>query len=61
MKARDIRAALQGDYDPKLVNIICTVAENAAAQAQEIREMAVMMDKLTGILMSFLLPSAEFS
>jgi hypothetical protein len=47
MKARDIRAALQESHDPKVINVLCTLAESLTAQQQEIMALAEMIDKLT--------------
>jgi len=51
MKARDIRAALQGTVDPKIIFALCGLAETVTAQQQEINTMARMMNQLTDILM----------
>ena len=51
MKARDIRAMLQGKHDPELITCICGVAESLSAQQQEIQTLAEMLDSLTNILM----------
>jgi hypothetical protein len=50
MKAREIRAALQGNCDPKLVHCMCEIAEIASAQQEEIKTMAEIMDNITDIL-----------
>jgi hypothetical protein len=51
MKARDIREALQGNADPKIVHALCSIAESASAQQQEIAALAQALDKLTDLLM----------
>jgi hypothetical protein len=51
MKARDIREALQGNTDPKIVHALCSIAESASAQQQEIAALAQALDKLTDLLM----------
>ena len=51
MKAREIRARLQGKTDPELIICLCGIAESASAQQQEIQTLAEMLDKLTDILL----------
>jgi len=51
MKAREIRARLQGKVDPELIICLCGVAESLSAQQQEIQMLAEMLDKLTDILL----------
>ena len=51
MRAREIRAMLQGKVDPLLVTAITAVAESVSAQQQEITALAEMMNNLTDILM----------
>jgi hypothetical protein len=52
MKAREIRAALQGDVDPKIIHALCTIAESLAAQQQEIMAMAEIQNKCIDLIMS---------
>ena len=51
MKAREIRAALQGKVDPSVIFSMCSIAESLSAQQQEIMSLAEMLNKLTDILM----------
>ena len=51
MKAREIRARLQGKCEPELLTCLCGVAESLSAQQQEIITLAGMMNHLTDILM----------
>jgi hypothetical protein len=50
MKARDIRAALQGKADPTLIHCICAVAETVAAQQQEIIAIAKIQDTCINVI-----------
>ena len=50
MRAREIREALQHDYEPKLVNCMCAIAESLSAQQQEIQTLAEMLNQLSDIL-----------
>ena len=50
MKARDIRAALNGNADPKVILALCSIAESLSAQQEEINAMAEILDGLTNIL-----------
>ena len=51
MKAREIRARLQGKIDPELLIVLEGLGIQASAQAEEIRTLAEMLDHLTNILM----------
>jgi hypothetical protein len=51
MKAREVRARLQGKCDPEIIFCLEAIAENSSAQAQEIMAMAQMLNDLTDILM----------
>ena len=51
MKARDIRADLQGKADPLIIHHMCEIAESLSAQQQEIMALAEALDKLTDILL----------
>jgi hypothetical protein len=50
MKARDIRAALQGKVDPSLVHCLCAVAETVSAQQQEIMALAKIQDTCIDVI-----------
>ena len=50
MKAREIRAALQGKADPSLVHCICELAETVAAQQQEIMALAKIQDTCIDVI-----------
>ena len=50
MKARDIRAALQGKVDPSLVHCLCAVAETVPAQQQEIMALAKIQDTCIDVI-----------
>ena len=51
MKAREIRERLRGKVDPELTICICSIAELAYVQQQEIKTLAEILDKLTDILL----------
>jgi hypothetical protein len=51
MKAREVRAALQGKVEPQLVHCMCEIAEIASAQQQEIDELAKMLNKAFTVMM----------
>tara|TARA_Y100001951_G_C11173043_1_gene201425 strand:- start:178 stop:402 length:225 start_codon:yes stop_codon:yes gene_type:complete len=44
MKAREMREALQGKVDPKILHCICELAEKISAQQQEIMALAKIQD-----------------
>ena len=50
MKGRDVRAALQGDNDPKLVHCIAEVAEDVSAMGLEIHALAELLNQITDVL-----------
>jgi hypothetical protein len=50
MKAREIRAALQGKVDPKVVHCLCEMAENQSSQAQEIMMLAQILNKTLDVV-----------
>tara|TARA_R110002051_G_scaffold186772_4_gene256507 strand:+ start:232 stop:456 length:225 start_codon:yes stop_codon:yes gene_type:complete len=51
MKARDIRAMLQGNADPKLIQCICALAETVSAQQEEINQLAEIQNKTIDLTM----------
>jgi len=51
MKAREIRERLQGKVDPEVLIVLEGLGIHASAQAEEIKTLAEMLDKLTEILM----------
>lgn len=51
MKARDIRVMLKDRVDPYVVNCMCAMAENQAAQAQEIKMLADMLNSAMDVLL----------
>lgn len=50
MKAREIREALQGKIDPKILHCICELAETVSAQQQEIMELAKIQDNCINMI-----------
>lgn len=50
MKARDIRAQLQGKHDPQLVHCLCSVAEEVSAMGQEIQVVAELLNSLIDLI-----------
>jgi hypothetical protein len=50
MKGRDVRAALDGSHDPKLVHCIAEVAEDVSAMGQELNALAQLLDQITDVL-----------
>ena len=51
MKARDIRAMLQGNADPQLIKCICALAETVSAQQEEINQLAEIQNKTIDLTM----------
>ena len=50
MKGREVREALQGDVDPKVVHCIASVAEEVSAMGQEITALAQLLNQITDVL-----------
>jgi len=50
MKGREVREALQGDIDPKIVHCIASVAEEVSAMGLEIHALAELLDQITDVL-----------
>ena len=50
MKGREIREALQGDTDPKLVHCIASVAEEVSAMGQEIQAVATLLNDIIDLI-----------
>jgi methyl-accepting chemotaxis protein len=50
MKGREVRAALDGQYDPKLVHCIASVAEEVSAMGQELTALAQILDQITDVI-----------
>lgn len=53
MKAREIRERLKDYADPRIVHILCGLAEDANVMRQQIFEMAQQMDQHLNILQNF--------
>lgn len=51
MKAREIRERLKGKIEPELLHCMEELAEHQSAQAQEIKMLAELLDKLTDLLL----------
>lgn len=50
MKGRDVRAALDGNTDPKVVHCIASVAEEVQSMSQEITALAQLLNQITDVL-----------
>lgn len=48
-KAREIQAKLQGNTDPKIVNILCALAERDEVQHAQIMQLAEAYDRLVNM------------
>lgn len=51
MKAREVRAMLNGKVENEVIICLASIAESLSSQQQEIMELASVIDKLTDILM----------
>ena len=52
MKGREVRELLTGKVDAKVVHVMAELAEQAQAQKQEISELAILIDRVTDLIMS---------
>ena len=50
MKGREVRAALDGQHDPKLVHCIASVAKEVSAMGQELTALAQLLDQITDVI-----------
>lgn len=50
MKGREVREALQKDYDPKLVHCIASIAEENSAINAEMHALAKLLDQITDVI-----------
>jgi|TARA_R110000823_G_scaffold25742_4_gene75787 hypothetical protein len=50
MKAREIRAALQGKMDPEQLHCLCSVAEEMSAITQEIHAVAELLNQFVDVV-----------
>jgi hypothetical protein len=49
MKGREVREALQGSHDPKLVHCIASIAEENSALGQELTALAQLLDSIVDV------------
>lgn len=54
MKAREIQAALQHSHDPKLVNILCAMAERTDVNQKQIINIAEAYDRIVNMFATVL-------
>ena len=50
MKGREVREALQGSHDPKLVHVIAEIAEDVSSTGQEIQAIATLLNQLVDVI-----------
>lgn len=50
IKARDVRAQLQGEVPPKVLAVLEALAEEQRVQREKTYELATMLDQMTDIL-----------
>lgn len=50
MKGREVREALQGNADPKVIHCIASVAEEVSAMGQELNALAQLLDLITDVI-----------
>jgi|14BtaG_2_1085337.scaffolds.fasta_scaffold11651_3 hypothetical protein len=51
IKAREIRATLHENTDPKIIHILCEITESMNAQQQEINQLAELLNNVTDLIM----------
>jgi|TARA_R110000751_G_scaffold37010_8_gene89960 t-SNARE complex subunit (syntaxin) len=50
LKGREVRAALQGSQDAKVVHCIAEVAEKVSAMEQELNALAQLLNSITDVV-----------
>ena len=50
MKGREVREALNGNADPKIIHCIASVAEELSALGQEMNALAQLLNQMTDVM-----------